>query len=64
MISTFALNGPQKCSGLNIVRYDEKSITVEFGDSFRLQKSVTQTHITPKNNKQELIYFLFTKQAA
>jgi hypothetical protein len=31
VLSTFALDGPPKCSGLDVMRYDEPSILAELG---------------------------------
>jgi 2-polyprenyl-3-methyl-5-hydroxy-6-metoxy-1,4-benzoquinol methylase len=63
MIATFSRNGPTKCSGLDIVQYDEESISRELGAAFRLRKSVTETHITPSNKEQEFKYFHFMRSA-
>jgi 2-polyprenyl-3-methyl-5-hydroxy-6-metoxy-1,4-benzoquinol methylase len=57
VISTFALDGPPKCSGLDVVRYDEQSILAELGAEFRLQEVRRETHITPSQSEQRFIYF-------
>ena len=57
IIATFALEGPPKCSGLDVVRYDEQSILVELGTEFRLQEVRRETHVTPWESKQRFIYF-------
>jgi hypothetical protein len=36
IVSTFGPEGPTKCSGLDVVRYDAKSLHREFGVRFRL----------------------------
>jgi SAM-dependent methyltransferase len=59
VISTFALDGPPKCSGLEIVRYDETSIVGELGSDFRLVETRRETHTTPWNTEQRFIYFRF-----
>ncbi len=63
IIATFSRNGPTKCSGLDIVQYDEESISRELGAAFRLRKSVTETHLTPSSKEQEFKYFHFTRNA-
>lgn len=63
VIATFSRNGPTKCSGLDIVQYDEESIARELGAAFRLRKSVTEIHHTPSDNEQEFKYFHFTRDA-
>jgi len=36
LVGTFGPEGPTKCSGLDVVRYDAESLHKEFGVSFRL----------------------------
>jgi SAM-dependent methyltransferase len=62
IISTFALDGPPKCSGLDVMRYDEQSIAAELGAEFRLQEVRRETHITPGQIEQRFNYFLFQWQ--
>ena len=57
IISTFAPEGPPKCSGLDVVRYDEKSILAELGPEFQLQEVRRETHVTPRQMDQHFIYF-------
>jgi trans-aconitate methyltransferase len=59
VIATFAPDGPPKCSGLEIVRYDEASILSELGPSFALRESRRETHTTPWQTEQRFIYFRF-----
>ncbi len=59
IISTFDLDGPKKCSGLDIIRYDEKSIVEELGPQFALRQVRRETHITPRESEQRFIYFRF-----
>lgn len=62
IIATFALDGPPKCSGLEVLRYDEQSILAELGPEFRLQEVRRETHITPWESEQRFIYFRFQWQ--
>lgn len=64
IIATFSLNGPTRCSGLDIVQYDEESIARAFGAVLQLNGSVTETHVTPRNREQEFKYFHFTRRCA
>lgn len=41
IVGTFGPAGPQKCSGLDVVRYDADSLHDEFGRRFRLLESST-----------------------
>ena len=61
VISTFALNGPAKCSGLDIVQYDGDKIRKELGPDFRLVEQREESHITPAGSTQEFAYFRFKR---
>jgi hypothetical protein len=52
-------NGPVKCSGLEVVRYDEASIAAELGPHFVLRDSKREIHQTPWGTEQRFIYFRF-----
>lgn len=56
IVASFGLEGPEKCSGLDVVRYSPDSMHDEFGDAFRLVKSVGETHNTPFGTTQEFVY--------
>lgn len=56
IVATFGLGGPQKCSGLDIVRYSPESMHDQFGDSFKLVESIGETHDTPFGTKQDFVY--------
>lgn len=56
IVASFGLNGPTKCSGLDVVRYSPETMSDEFGESFRLIKSLNETHRTPFETTQEFIY--------
>ena len=62
LMAIFGLNGPLKCSGLEIVRYSVKSIERELGDAFRLEKHFIEVHKTPFDTTQEFLYSLFKKK--
>jgi 2-polyprenyl-3-methyl-5-hydroxy-6-metoxy-1,4-benzoquinol methylase len=47
IISTFALDGPEKCSGLSVQRYDAKRLANALGSSFELADSFAEAHRTP-----------------
>lgn len=56
IVASFGENGPQKCSGLDVVRYNPETMHSEFGKNFKLVKSITETHETPFQTTQEFIY--------
>lgn len=47
IISTFALDGPERCSGLPVVRYSGETLAAEISESFRLIETASQDHRTP-----------------
>ena len=59
IIATFAIGGPKKCSGLDIVQYDAESLCAELGDEFELLDVQNEAHITPANAEQKFTYFRF-----
>jgi|SRR6516162_222169 SAM-dependent methyltransferase len=58
LVSTFGPEGPTKCSGLEVVRYDAESLHAEFGVSFRLLESFKELHETPLGTTQQFLYCL------
>ena len=61
VIATFALDGPEKCSGLEVRRYDGNALAAELGPQFRLLKSVPELHRTPWGTAQSFQYSLFMR---
>ena len=59
IIMTFAIDGPRKCSGLDIVQYDADKLTAELGPGFKLVESGHQIHHTPAGKQQKFAYFRF-----
>lgn len=59
IVSTFGVDGPLKCSGLDVVRYDAASLQREFGACFHLQRSFLELHQTPFGTGQQFLYCLF-----
>jgi ubiquinone/menaquinone biosynthesis C-methylase UbiE len=58
IVATFGPQGPIKCSGLDVVRYDAQSLHAEFGGHFRLLESATELHQTPFGTTQQFLYCL------
>jgi 2-polyprenyl-3-methyl-5-hydroxy-6-metoxy-1,4-benzoquinol methylase len=58
ILATFGPEGPTKCSGLDVVRYDADTLHDEFGKSFRLIGSQTEVHHTPGGSDQQFLYCL------
>ena len=47
VIATFAPDGPDRCSGLDVHRYDEQSLATELGAPFRIEGVRREVHKTP-----------------
>ena len=58
IIATFALDGPETCSGLPVVRYDPEGLSEVLGDRLTLVSHRRQTHLTPWRNPQSFQYSL------
>lgn len=56
IISTFGPDGPLKCSGLDVVRYDADSLHNEFGPRFHLVESSKELNQTPFGTTQQFLY--------
>jgi SAM-dependent methyltransferase len=56
IVGTFGPDGPTKCSGLDIVRYDAESLHDQFGSGFRLIDSSKELHKTPFGTTQQFLY--------
>ena len=57
VIGTFGMGGPTRCSGLEIVQYDEERLLATLGPGFELQQSLHETHITPRGGEQIFSWF-------
>ena len=61
IIGTFALDGPERCSGLPIVRYDAASLGKILGPSFELIESKRHEHHTPAGAIQRFQFSRFRR---
>ena len=61
VVATFALDGPSKCSGLDVVRYGKDSICRTFGSDFQLIGQYNESHFTPSEKEQSFSYFMFRR---
>lgn len=62
IIASFALDGPEKCSGLPVMRYSPETLSEALGDGFMLLAHRSHLHQTPWGNPQSFQYSLFRKQ--
>lgn len=59
VMATFALDGPDKCSGLPVRRYDAESLSKEMGHAFALLDAWPDEHVTPWGAKQSFNWCAF-----
>ena len=64
VIATFAPDGPERCSGLPICRYDGPALAAALGPEFRLLRSVPEMHHTPSGKQQSFQYSVFQRDSA
>jgi SAM-dependent methyltransferase len=63
VIATFGPSGPERCSGLPTLRYDQAALAAELGPDFKLMESSLSVHRTPWNAPQQFLYCRFVRQA-
>lgn len=56
IIATFAEDGPEKCSGLPVMRYKPEALHAEFGEAFLLVEHEKEAHQTPSGAVQQFVY--------
>jgi len=56
IVATFAADGPEKCSGLPVMRYQPEGLHAEFGDAFLLVAHEKEVHHTPFGTDQQFVY--------
>jgi trans-aconitate methyltransferase len=61
IIATFAPDGPDKCSGLPVIRYSPETLQQELGPLFDLVESVPHIHRTPWGTTQSFQYSRFKR---
>lgn len=65
VIGTFSVDGPTKCSGLEIKQYEETSLKNEFENAqFKNIECKREDHITPSGSVQNFIFCAFEKTAS
>lgn len=56
LVATFGVDGPDRCSGLPVARYDAAGIHAVFGDVFTKIGQATEAHETPWGSVQSFVY--------
>jgi len=61
IIGTFAPDGPERCSGLQVVRHDAASLSEMLGSEFELMESRQHSHQTPMGSTQRFQFSRFRR---
>jgi len=61
ILAAFAPDGPERCSGLPVRRYDAALVRETFGPGFKLVLETAETHLTPWKTEQRFSYFLLKR---
>jgi len=61
IIGTFAMDGPERCSGLPVVRYDAARLSAEFTPAFALLDTRRDDHKTPWGAIQHFQFSVFRR---
>ena len=64
IVAAFALDGPDTCSGLKVVRYDAAGLGAELGAGFKLMETASEMHQTPNGVLQKFGFYRFIKSQA
>jgi hypothetical protein len=63
IVGTFAADGPTKCSGLTVQRYEAAALAAEAGPTFRLIRSLRHEHHTPSGAVQPFTFVVLRQLA-
>jgi 2-polyprenyl-3-methyl-5-hydroxy-6-metoxy-1,4-benzoquinol methylase len=61
VVATFALDGPEKCSGLPVCRYSLEGLETALGSGFKIVTGNQHVHITPTGKTQRFNLAVFQK---
>lgn len=61
IMATFAPDGPERCSGLPVQRYDAAMLSEALGPAFRLVDNWREEHTTPGGSKQAFNWCVFQR---
>lgn len=63
IIAAFAPDGHTRCSGLDVVRYDDCKLERLLGAEFILVEQAPETHLTPAGTEQKFRFYRFERKA-
>jgi SAM-dependent methyltransferase len=61
ILGTFASDGPERCSGLPVMRYEPDTLSAEVGPMFRRLESLHEDHLTPAGKVQRFQFSRFVR---
>jgi hypothetical protein len=61
ILASFGPDGPERCSGLPVQRYDAPTLESLLGEGFRLEAVVPEVHTTPAGRSQSFLYCRFRR---
>jgi SAM-dependent methyltransferase len=61
ILATFALDGPERCSGLPVQRYSPQTLAARLGRKFVLTGEAAERHRTPSGAIQSFAYAVFKR---
>lgn len=64
IVGTFAPDGPDRCSGLPVVRYDDRGLSETVGPEFELLHTRRHEHRTPSGAVQPFTWAAFGRRSA
>jgi 2-polyprenyl-3-methyl-5-hydroxy-6-metoxy-1,4-benzoquinol methylase len=62
VVGTFAMDGPERCSGLPVVRYDAARMGRELGPGYAFRAEAFDDHVTPGGMAQRFWFGLFQRE--
>ncbi|MBI5331433.1 MAG: class I SAM-dependent methyltransferase [Betaproteobacteria bacterium] len=62
IVASFAEDGPERCSGLPVVRYTPDRLSAELGAGFAPVTHERESHRTPSGAEQPFMYHLYRKR--
>jgi hypothetical protein len=61
IMATFAPDGPERCSGLQVRRYDAAGLSAQLGAGFSIVEALPEQHLTPSGATQSFCYAVFRR---
>jgi SAM-dependent methyltransferase len=62
IVATFAPDGPERCSGLPVMRYDAQALAAAFAPAFEPVADARELHRTPWGSEQAFTYLLLRRR--